>query len=62
MIITLPDDPALIEMGEAEIRIDLACGAYAAGHVEVDGACIVGAAPRSDFLSRVHPGPVVLPL
>lgn len=33
MIITLPDDPALIELGEAEIRIDLACGAYAAGHV-----------------------------
>ena len=33
MIITLPDDPVLVEMGEAEIRLDLACGAYAAGHV-----------------------------
>jgi predicted HTH domain antitoxin len=33
MIITLPDDPVLAEMGEAEIRLDLACGAYAAGHV-----------------------------
>ena len=33
MIITLPDDPALIEMGEEEIRLDLACGAFAAGHV-----------------------------
>ena len=33
MIITLPDDPALVAMGEEEIRLDLACGAYAAGHV-----------------------------
>lgn len=33
MIITLPDDPALAEMGEAEIRLDLACGAFAAGYV-----------------------------
>lgn len=33
MTITLPDDPALIEMGEAETLLDLACGAYAAGHV-----------------------------
>lgn len=33
MTITLPDDPALTEMGEAEILLDLACGAYAAGHV-----------------------------
>jgi predicted HTH domain antitoxin len=33
MTITLPDDPALADMGEPEIPLDLACGAYAAGHV-----------------------------
>ncbi len=33
MTITLPDDPALAEMGEGEILLDLACGAYSAGHV-----------------------------
>ena len=33
MTITLPDAPAIAEMGEEEIRIDLACRAFAAGHV-----------------------------
>jgi predicted HTH domain antitoxin len=33
MTITLPDDPALATLGEDEIRIDLACGAFAAGHM-----------------------------
>lgn len=33
MIITLPDDPAISAMSEDEIRLDLACGAFAAGHV-----------------------------
>jgi len=33
MTITLPDDPAISQMGEAQILLDLACGAYAAGHV-----------------------------
>ena len=33
MTITLPDDPALAEMGESEITLDLACGAFAAGHI-----------------------------
>jgi len=33
MTITLPDDPAIAEMDEAEIRLNLACGAFAAGHV-----------------------------
>jgi predicted HTH domain antitoxin len=33
MTITLPDDPALVSMSEADIRLDLACGAFAAGHV-----------------------------
>ena len=33
MTITLPDDPALATLGEGEIRIDLACGAFAGGHL-----------------------------
>ena len=33
MTITLPDDTAISQMGEAQILLDLACGAYAAGHV-----------------------------
>ena len=33
MLLILPDDPALATMSEADIRLDLACGAFAAGHV-----------------------------
>ena len=33
MTITLPDDPALAAMSMEDIRLDLACGAFAAGHV-----------------------------
>ena len=33
MTTTLPDDPSLATLGEDEIRIDLACGAFAAGHL-----------------------------
>ncbi len=33
MTIRLPDDPALASMSEPQILLDLACGAYAAGHV-----------------------------
>ena len=49
MIITLPDDPALAAMGEAEIRIDLACGAYAAGHLSRQGAADVAGVSRYEF-------------
>jgi predicted HTH domain antitoxin len=33
MTITLPDDPAISSMDAGDIRLDLACGAYSAGHV-----------------------------
>jgi len=49
MTITLPDHPALAEMGEAEIRIDLACGAYAAGHLSRQLAADVAGISRHDF-------------
>jgi predicted HTH domain antitoxin len=31
--ITLPDDPALLDLDEAQLRVDLACGLFAAGRV-----------------------------
>lgn len=33
MTITLPDDPALLRLDEAQLRLDLACGLFAAGRV-----------------------------
>ena len=33
MILTLPDDPALAEIAESDIRLDLACALYAAGRI-----------------------------
>lgn len=33
MTITLPDDPALQHLDEAEVRLDLACGMFASGKV-----------------------------
>ena len=33
MTITLPDDPALLHLDEAQLRLDLACGLFAAGRV-----------------------------
>ncbi|QTN32309.1 UPF0175 family protein [Akkermansiaceae bacterium] len=33
MTITLPDDPALQDFTEADIRLDLACALFAAGRI-----------------------------
>ena len=49
MTITLPDDPALAEMGEEEILLDLACGAYAAGHVSRGVAARMAGLDRHAF-------------
>ncbi len=49
MTITLPDDPALASMGEEEIRIDLACGAFAAGHVSRGVAARMAGLERQAF-------------
>ena len=38
MTITLPDDPALRHLDEAQLRLDLACGMFAAGRVS-RGVC-----------------------
>jgi predicted HTH domain antitoxin len=49
MTITLPDDPALASLGEEEIRIDLACGAFAAGHVSRGVAARMAGLERHAF-------------
>jgi len=49
MTITLPDDPALAQMGESEILLDLACGAYAAGHVSRGVAARMAGMDRHAF-------------
>ncbi len=49
MTITLPDDPALADMGEPEILLDLACGAYAVGHVSRGVAARMAGMDRHAF-------------
>lgn len=49
MTITIPDTPALAAIGEKTILIDLACGAYAAGHLSRQSASEVAGVSRLDF-------------
>ena len=41
-------------MGEAEIRIDLVCGAYAAGHLSRQSAADVAGVSRHDFDTALY--------
>lgn len=49
MTITLPDTPGLASLGEPAILLDLACGAYAAGHLSRQSAAEVAGVSRLDF-------------
>jgi predicted HTH domain antitoxin len=49
MTITLPDDPALAAMSVEDIRLDLACGAFAAGHVSRGVAARMAGLERHAF-------------
>ena len=49
MILTLPDDPALADMTESDIRLDLACALYAAGRVSRIIACRIARMDRFAF-------------
>ena len=49
MILTLPDDPALADMTESDIRLDLGCALFAAGRVSRAVACRIAGLERSDF-------------
>ena len=54
MTITLPDLPALDHIAEGDIRLDLACGAYAAGHLSRQSAADVAGVSRYDFDLALH--------
>ena len=49
MILTLPDDPALADMSEADIRLDLACALFAAGRISRSVAARMAGIERYDF-------------
>jgi predicted HTH domain antitoxin len=49
MILTLPDDPALADMTESDLRLDLACALFAAGRISRAVACRVAAMERFEF-------------
>lgn len=49
MTITLPDLPALQGIAEGDFLLDLACGAYAAGHLSRQVAADVARVSRRDF-------------
>jgi predicted HTH domain antitoxin len=49
MTITLPDLPGLRDIGEGDILLDLACGAYAAGHLSRQLAAEVAGVSRQVF-------------
>lgn len=49
MILTLPDDPALADMSESDIRLDLACALFAAGRISRTVACRIADMKRRAF-------------
>ena len=49
MTLTLPDDPALAGMTESELRLDLACGLFAAGRISRAVACRIAGMERYIF-------------
>ena len=54
MTITLPDLPALQHLAEGDMLLDLACGAYAAGHLSRQLAADVARVSRHDFDQALH--------
>lgn len=49
MTITLPDDPALQRMDEAQLRLDLACGLFSAGRVSRGVCARIAGVDRATF-------------
>lgn len=49
MILTLPDDPALADLSESDIRLDLACALFAAGRISRAVATRMAGVERYDF-------------
>jgi len=49
MTLTLPDDPALGQVSEGELRLGLACGLYASGQVSRNVAARIAGMERLVF-------------
>jgi predicted HTH domain antitoxin len=49
MILTVPDDPALADMTESDIRLDLACALFAAGRISRPVAARMAGLERDGF-------------
>jgi predicted HTH domain antitoxin len=49
MTLTLPDDPALGQVSEGELRLGLACGLYASGQVSRNVAARIADLERPAF-------------
>ena len=49
MTITLPDDPALGQVSEEELRLGLACGLYASGQISRNVAARIAGLERLAF-------------
>ena len=49
MTITLPDDPTLKRMDEAQLKLDLACGMFAAGRISRGVGARIAGVDRAAF-------------
>ncbi len=49
MTITLPDDPALLRLDEAELKLEIACGLVAAGRVSRGVGARIAGLDRAGF-------------
>ena len=49
MTITLPDDPALLRLDEVQLKLDLACGLFTAGHASRGVCARVAGLDRAAF-------------
>jgi predicted HTH domain antitoxin len=47
MTITLPDDPALLRLDEAELKLEIACGLFAAGRISRSVAARIAGVDRA---------------
>lgn len=49
MTITLPDDPALLHLDETQLRLEIACGLFAAGRISRGVGARIAGLDRSAF-------------
>lgn len=49
MTVTLPDDPSLLQLDEARLRLEIACGLFAAGHISRGAGTRIAGLTRADF-------------